>query len=436
MLSEIVDNPDLQKYMTTVQAGRILFLEGDDSEDLYVLVSGELEILKGNMKIRRISEKGALFGEMSFLLGNRRTATVKAVTDARALRIPKEEITTFLAEFPNVAKKITEILALRLNETTQILFGLKEFCDQLPDAVILTDKTGRILTWNSAAEKLYGRDWEEIRNRPVEEIYEEPETYRTFIEEVQSRYSVREKILKIRHPEKGTRYISTSTTILYDGQHNYQGVISLGRDVTAVKKLETRYRRIRRWMLPGLLFLCLLGGAFFYGYPSLRKGPGASDVKRHLLRNRLARDYLLLKSLLAVPLEKKDRRETTRVMKDFFNLQEEAPIPYTGIVLLDTEKKVFDAYSITPGVRIKEMLGSSYSGIDFQGSDRSLHRVLTVFRRDRDHPMGRRSLEVAFQLKRDSRVYGWLVFQMNTDLLQSEYHVDKRGLIAFQFKGS
>ena len=46
MLDDIINNPDLDKHLTSYKRGQIILLEGDDSQDLYILVSGELEILK------------------------------------------------------------------------------------------------------------------------------------------------------------------------------------------------------------------------------------------------------------------------------------------------------------------------------------------------------------------------------------------------------
>jgi PAS domain S-box-containing protein len=433
LLEEITKNPDLSKYMTTFKEGEILFLEGDDSQDLYLLVSGKLDVLKGNMKISEMAEPGSLFGEMSFLLGSTRTATVKACEEVKALCIPKDRVNAFLNEFPSAAQKITKLLAHRLDETSQILYGLKEFCDQLPDAVVLTDRDGRIMTWNSAAERLYGRDWHQMYDRAMEDLYEEPGAYRGFIEEVRSRYSVREKILKVRHPEKGVRSISTSTTVLYDGHHNFQGVLSLGRDVTSLLALERRYRRVRNWLIPSLILLAIFAASFLVAYPYLSRGVQTVDEKKQQLRNQIAKDHLVLRSLLWPAFAGRDRSKMNQVMEEFFKLQEPRETPYQGVVLLDRDKKVFYAYSVRNAGEPEAMVGSSYAGIDFPDTGKSQHRVLVLYRADKDHPMGQRAIELAFEIERDYQTLGWLVFQMDTDGLKKAFGAGEEDLRRFQF---
>ena len=428
MLDEIIHNNDLQKYLKTYQKGDVLFVEGDESQDLYFLVSGHLEVLKGDKKIAEITEPGALFGELSFLLGAKRTATIQAENEVRVLRIPRNEVSTFLKDFPAVAEKITQIIARRLDESSQAIYGLRQICDKLPDAVMLTDRTGRVVAWNAASEKLYGRDWHHMRGTSAEDIYEEPQVYRELLQEIQSKTSVPERVLKVRHPEKGTRYVSTSTTFLHDSQNNIQSILWLGRDVTAAHRMERRYRRARYWLFPSLILLVFLAAAIVLGYPYFSKGVQTMDTRKLELRNLLAKDYLLLKSLLSEPLVRGDRANTTQVLKDFFNLQVTKQCPYNGVVLLDREKKVFDAFFLKPDLNAQTVIGTSYTGIDFQGSEKSLYRVLVLYRADQDNPMGRKGIEIAFDLKENERTIGWLLFQMDTNCMKANYEVDEEGL--------
>jgi len=433
MLDSVINNVNLDRYVVTFDTGRSVFLEGDDSQDLYILLEGKAGISKGTKRLAEISGRGSVFGEMSFLLGENRTATVKALTDLKVIKIPKEEITTFLNEFPEVMREFSKYLARRLDETSQIVYGLKEFCDQLPDAVILTDKDGKILTWNRAAERLYGREEEQMRYKFAEQIYEDPDAYRQFLDEVVSRNAVREKTLRVRHPREGIRYVSTSTTVLYDGQHNFKGVLSLGRDVTHAENVAKRYQRVRRWLIPLSILLILSGAGLFVGYPYFSKGYHITDSQKQDLKDDLAVSYRLLRSLLEDALAAGDRLETTKMMKRFFDVQEGVRIPFTGLMLLGSDKRVFDAYSILPGIDGAKMRGSSYTGIDLGEKGAAPYKVLTIYREHRDHPMGIRHTEIAIRLGSKDNITGWLIFQVDPELVKSKYNVDEKDLKDFRF---
>jgi len=433
-MDQIINIPKLDKYITTFQVGQTLFLEGDDSQDLYILVEGKAGVLKGTKIIAEISEKGSIFGEMSFLLGENRTATVKALTDLKVIRIPRDEVSSFLNEFPDVVRQVAKHLAKRLNETSQIVYGLKEFCDRLPDAVILTDSEGKILSWNRAAEKLYGREEDQMRYRSAEEIYEDPAAYKQLLEELISKQSVSERVLRVRHPQEGIRHISTSTTVLYDGQHNFEGVISLGRDVTHAAMVVRRYERVRRLLIPLSFLLVLLVVGIFWGYPYFSRGYHINDVRKQELKEELAVDYRLLRSLVAGPIESRDRQKATEVMRSFFDAQRGVNIPFTGIVLLGKDKRVFDAYSPLPEFDARTIIGSSYSAIDVGDREEEPYKVLSLYREHKDHPMGIRHTEIAFRLYHQGRFQGWLIFQLDMNLVKEKYNADEQDIRAFRFE--
>ena len=73
----------------TFESGADLLNEGKTSGLLYVLISGEVEILKGNFQINVVSDPGAIFGEMSALLeytGQRHGARNHSLQRARGGR--------------------------------------------------------------------------------------------------------------------------------------------------------------------------------------------------------------------------------------------------------------------------------------------------------------------------------------------------------------
>ena len=156
------------------------------------------------------------------------------------------------------------------------------------------------------------------------------------------------------------------------------------------------------------------------------------DLRKQELRNLLAKDFLVLKSLLAEPFSARNREKTREILKDFFRVQSTKNCPYSGLVLLDREKRVFDSFSIKPGIEPGALIGNSYAGIPFVGSEESLFRILVLYRADKEHPMGRKGIEIAFELKKDGRPLGWLVFQMDVKCLEDNYGIDEEGLKRLQ----
>ncbi|TGN73596.1 cyclic nucleotide-binding domain-containing protein [Bradyrhizobium yuanmingense] len=104
-------------------AGTIIVAEGGTSGHLYVLMQGRLEVLKGEMVVATVTEPGAVLGEMSVLLGQPHTATVRACSDAIVYEF--EDAASFLEKEPGVALLIAKMLAQRLNVANTYLADLK-----------------------------------------------------------------------------------------------------------------------------------------------------------------------------------------------------------------------------------------------------------------------------------------------------------------------
>lgn len=425
--------PELDRYMDSFAAGEILFAEGDSSQDIYVLVEGALAIYKDDKKLSVVSEPESLVGEMAYLLDEKRSATVKAASAVKAIRIPADRITEFIADFPSLAPKISQTLARRLHETTKVVHGLREFCDQLPDAVIMTDKDRKILAWNRAAERLHGRDWDQMREHPLAEVYQSPDEYRQFIDDIHAGRSLSEKILPIRHPEEGVRYVSTSTTILYDGHHNVNGFIFLGRDVTRNKNLEKRYRRMKQWLTPALGLVALLLIAFCLTIPSFSKGVKILDQRKQSFANRIVEDSRFLANGLTDPLDRGDVAAMTAVLAGYFVNPNPSLFGIAGLVVLNRDKEVLAAYVPgTGGKRVK--VGYRYSTIPFKGDTDSLYRTLSLFHADATTPMGRKGVEIAYALgsTRGERPC-WLLLQLDMELLDHDFGIDENAVAKIKF---
>src|SRR5476649_2266428 len=63
-------------------AGAEVLHEGGRTGHLYVLIEGRLEVVKGDTVVATLTEPGAVLGEMSVLLDQPHTATVRAAQDS------------------------------------------------------------------------------------------------------------------------------------------------------------------------------------------------------------------------------------------------------------------------------------------------------------------------------------------------------------------
>jgi CRP-like cAMP-binding protein len=102
--------------------GEFLMEEGQRTDRLYVLADGLAAVVKSNVEIARVSERGAFFGEMSALLGTPHTATVRAVEACRFYVI--EDAGAFLGS-PDILLGVSRLLAKRLQMVTTYLADLQ-----------------------------------------------------------------------------------------------------------------------------------------------------------------------------------------------------------------------------------------------------------------------------------------------------------------------
>ena len=103
--------------------GIALLVEGESSGRLYVLVDGEVEVLRGDTRVMVANQPGAIFGEISTLLGEPHSATVKTVKPSTMYVIDDAE--KFLQDHPNLALVVARLLAQRLSAATTYLVNLK-----------------------------------------------------------------------------------------------------------------------------------------------------------------------------------------------------------------------------------------------------------------------------------------------------------------------
>jgi signal transduction histidine kinase len=101
----------------SLQEGEFLIREGDQADDLFVVVSGRFDVTKrsgtSEIPIATVGP-GAIQGELAALERGKRLASVQAVTDAEVLRIPYLAMRDLLSGGPDAALSIIRTVIGRL----------------------------------------------------------------------------------------------------------------------------------------------------------------------------------------------------------------------------------------------------------------------------------------------------------------------------------
>ena len=105
-----------------IAAGVLLFREGDRGDRFYIMLDGEVEVVKAlgtpDERILAIRRAGEFFGEMSlFEPDGLRTASVRALTPLRLLEMQRSDFDMLLHHRPAVAYEMIRVLSLRLSQS-------------------------------------------------------------------------------------------------------------------------------------------------------------------------------------------------------------------------------------------------------------------------------------------------------------------------------
>ncbi len=100
----------------------IIVTEGDDTDSLYVLLSGRVKVFVSGeegreLEVNRIGQ-GGYFGEV-VIDGGPRSASVVALEDCRCAIVHKAELSRFFADMPEFAEHVMRKLAHRVRILTE-----------------------------------------------------------------------------------------------------------------------------------------------------------------------------------------------------------------------------------------------------------------------------------------------------------------------------
>lgn len=112
--------------MTSAGLGKVykdgdeIICEGDDGHCMFVVQEGEVEVIMNgdeDQEIRLgVRGEGEFFGEMAIFDRDVRSATVRALGDARVLTVDKKNFMRRVHEDPSLAFRLVETMSRRIRE--------------------------------------------------------------------------------------------------------------------------------------------------------------------------------------------------------------------------------------------------------------------------------------------------------------------------------
>ena len=129
VLMKITEISQEQHY----RANHVLFSEEDTANSLYIILKGEVEILKDGIKVLTHNKPHTCIGEMSIIEENTsRSAMVRCIRNTKMLKILRQDFLDILQQEPKIVEGIFRVLTTKLrNEIeTRVTDARKETARQ------------------------------------------------------------------------------------------------------------------------------------------------------------------------------------------------------------------------------------------------------------------------------------------------------------------
>ena len=106
-----------------LDAGQVLFEKGDAGHEMYVVRSGEVQIIDGNHVFETVGP-GGIVGEMALVDGGARSATVRASIASEVVPVDERRFLFLVQQTPHFALRVMRVMSARLRAMNARASGL------------------------------------------------------------------------------------------------------------------------------------------------------------------------------------------------------------------------------------------------------------------------------------------------------------------------
>ena len=115
----------LRGHHRSFKAGQEIMAQGDDGDTLFIVLAGLARVsmvaANGREIVLDYAEPGTVLGEIAFLDGGERTASVHAIEPLEALCLSRGAFHEIVARHPGMALRLLQAMARRMRQSNQVI---------------------------------------------------------------------------------------------------------------------------------------------------------------------------------------------------------------------------------------------------------------------------------------------------------------------------
>ncbi|KAF3916247.1 hypothetical protein ABW21_db0200854 [Orbilia brochopaga] len=124
LLPRLMLHIDFALEWLQINAGQVIYREGDESDAIYIILNGRLRAIRGNsdegdMQVVGEYGQGESVGELEVLTESTRPVTLHAIRDTEVARFPKTLFNSLALEHPGITIQISKIIAMRMRSLVE-----------------------------------------------------------------------------------------------------------------------------------------------------------------------------------------------------------------------------------------------------------------------------------------------------------------------------
>jgi len=115
------DEPEAIK----LRPGQVLFEKGEIGRHMYVVESGELQVIDGNHVFETVAA-GGILGEMGLISEGPRSATIRAATESTIIPIDQKRFLFLVQQTPFFAIRVMRVMSDRIRKMNDLVRSLPD----------------------------------------------------------------------------------------------------------------------------------------------------------------------------------------------------------------------------------------------------------------------------------------------------------------------